>query len=110
LILSLLKFRGLATVTRVPIAGRPGKVHHVALIIGTYRLDKEQMDHRMTMRRMPFTYAKHANAHWNKDKPEFSQIVNAAAMAMPYLEPYLIRSMRRARLQITDPVLFRWSI
>lgn len=31
----------------------------------------------------------------------------AASLAMPYLEPYLIQSMREARPKITDPVLQR---
>jgi len=59
----------------------------------------------MTLRRMPFSYEKPGKAHWNSGKPEFSQIVNAASLAMPYLEPHLIRSMRRARPKITDPIL-----
>lgn len=59
-------------------------------------------DQRMTLRRMPFSYEEKADAHWNKNKPELSQIVNAASLAMPYLEPYLIRSMRKARSLITD--------
>ncbi|MBL4681734.1 MAG: metal-dependent hydrolase [Pseudomonadales bacterium] len=60
---------------------------------------------RMTLRRMPFSYAEKADAHWNKNKPEFSQVVNAASLAMPYLEPYLIRSMRKARSLISDKTL-----
>lgn len=60
---------------------------------------------RMTLRRMPFVYALSPAAHWNKQKPEFSQVVNAASMAMPYLEPYLIRTMRKARAKITSPKL-----
>lgn len=62
-------------------------------------------DDRMTLRRMPFSYSEGANAHWNPAKPEFSQVVNAASLAMPYLEPYLIRSMRKARSLITDEAL-----
>jgi len=65
---------------------------------------------RMTVRRVPFSYAEGASAaaapgHWNHNSPEFSQIVNSASLAMPYLEPYLIRSMREARKQITDLAL-----
>ena len=74
---------------------------------------------RITLRQVPFSYTeqpgiaepgdreKLTNKHWNKDKPEFSHIVNAASLAMPYLEPYLIQSMREARPKITDPVLQR---
>lgn len=59
-------------------------------------------DTRMTVRRMGFCYASTMSAHWNEQRPEFSQIVNAGSLAMPYLEPYLIKSMRAARPLIRD--------
>jgi predicted metal-dependent hydrolase len=59
---------------------------------------------RMTVRIMPFRFGE-KNSHWNAARPEFSQVVNAASLAMPYLEPYLIRSMRKARAAIGDPEL-----
>lgn len=59
---------------------------------------------RMTVRQVPFDFLK-SEGHWNMDKPEFSQIVNAASLAMPHLEPYLIRTMREAKALITDPGL-----
>ena len=59
----------------------------------------------MTLRRVPFSYAQRASMHWNEAAPEFSQIVNAASLAMPYLEPYLIATMRKARSRITDTAL-----
>ncbi|MBK9522260.1 MAG: metal-dependent hydrolase [Rhodocyclaceae bacterium] len=66
-------------------------------------------DARMTLRAMPFVFEpsnKHWNpGHWNTARPEFSQVVNSASLAMPFLEPYLIRSMRAARSKITDPAL-----
>ena len=60
---------------------------------------------RMTVRRMGFAYPAAMGGHWNKRRPEFSQIVNAASLAMPYLEPYLIKTMREARPQIRDAAL-----
>lgn len=60
---------------------------------------------RMTVRRMGFAYPAAMSGHWNRRRPEFSQIVNAASLAMPYLEPYLIRTMREARPQISDAAL-----
>jgi uncharacterized protein len=60
---------------------------------------------RMTVRRMGFAYPPAMSGHWNRKRPEFSQIVNAASLAMPYLEPYLIRTMRAARPQIRDQAL-----
>lgn len=61
----------------------------------------------MTVRRMRFAYPDGATAHWNAARPEFSHIVNGGSLAMPYLEPYLIETMRKARAQITDPNLQR---
>ncbi len=60
---------------------------------------------RMTVRRMRFPYGEGALAHWNRARPEFSHIVNGGSLAMPYLEPYLIETMRKARTQIADPKL-----
>lgn len=62
---------------------------------------------RMTVRRPPFAFTRNRILHWNAARPEFSQIVNAASLAMPYLEPYLIKTMREARPLITDPQLAR---
>lgn len=60
---------------------------------------------RMTIRRPAFAYPSPMPGHWNAQRPEFSHIVNAASLAMPYLEPYLIKSMRAARELVDDPAL-----
>lgn len=60
---------------------------------------------RMIVRRMRFPYGEPAKAPWNKAQPYFSHIVNAGSLAMPFLEPYLIETMRKARPHITDPKL-----
>lgn len=62
-------------------------------------------DSRMTVRQVEFAYPAGMRAHWNPGKPEFSHIVNAGSLAMPYLEPYLIKTMRAARPLIRDPAL-----
>jgi hypothetical protein len=61
----------------------------------------------MTVRRMEFPWPEPVQARWNPARPEFSQIVNAASLAMPYLEPYLIATMRKALEKIEDPDLRR---
>jgi uncharacterized protein len=72
------------------------------------RMPAERMPaERMTVRRMRFPYADPAQAHWNKRMPEFSQLVNGASLSMPYLEPYLIETMKKAKERITDPQLLR---
>lgn len=62
---------------------------------------------RMIVRRPPFSFSQQRALFWNKKRPEFSQIVNAASLAMPYLEPYLIKTMRQARPLISNPDLVR---
>jgi hypothetical protein len=62
---------------------------------------------RMTVRRMRFAYPEAAKAHWNAARPEFSQIVNGASLSMPFLEPYLIETMKKAKERITDPELLK---
>ncbi|MFT4768602.1 MAG: putative metal-dependent hydrolase [Glaciecola sp.] len=61
-------------------------------------------EERMTVRNMPFEFLPRSQS-WNTDKPEFAHIVNSASLAMPYLEPYLIKSMRKARPLIKDAAL-----
>jgi predicted metal-dependent hydrolase len=56
----------------------------------------------MTVRRMRFPFPDSLKAWWNPKRPEFSQLVNGSSLAMPYLEPYLIETMRQARAKITD--------
>lgn len=60
---------------------------------------------RITVRQVEFAYSPEMAGHWNPGKPEFSHIVNAGSLAMPYLEPYLIKTMRAARPLIRDPAL-----
>lgn len=60
---------------------------------------------RMIVRRMRFPYPDSLKAWWNPARPEFSHIVNAASLAMPFLEPYLIETMRKAKERIADPRL-----
>lgn len=62
---------------------------------------------RMIVRRMRFPYPESLKAWWNPARPEFSHVVNAASLAMPFLEPYLIETMRKARERITDPQLLK---
>ena len=53
-------------------------------------------EQRMTVRRMRFPYPEGLKGWWNPARPEFSHVVNAASLGMPYLEPYLIETMRKA--------------
>lgn len=60
---------------------------------------------QMIVRRMTFPLPAALKGQWNPARPEFSHVVNAASLGMPYLEPYLIATMRQARARISDPGL-----
>lgn len=57
------------------------------------------------VRRIRFEYPADLAPHWNAARPEWSQVVNACSLLMPYLEPYLIESIRAAMPEIRDPGL-----
>lgn len=56
----------------------------------------EQTPATMIIRKMPFEFPDDIAPHWNPSKPEWSHMVSGASLAMPFLEPYLIRTMRKA--------------
>lgn len=57
------------------------------------------------VRRLQFVYPDDLTAHWHPARPEWSQVVNAASLLMPHLEPYLIDAIRGALPQIATPNL-----
>ena len=57
------------------------------------------------VRRIAFEYPADLEAHWHPSRPEWSQMVNASSLLMPYLEPYLIEAIRDAIPLIRDPRL-----
>jgi len=52
------------------------------------------------VRRMQFEVPADLPARWNPARPEWSQVVNAASLLMPYLEPFLIEAIREATPQL----------
>ena len=44
---------------------------------------------------------------WSRTCPEFSVFINALGLHVPHFERYLIRAMRKAKEQITDPQLLK---
>ena len=57
------------------------------------------------VRRVQFEFPEHLAAHWHPARPEWSQVVNAASLLMPYLEPFLIDAVREAIPQLADEAL-----
>ena len=64
-------------------------------------------ERKLTVRRMPFTFDDDIDIKWNAAKPEWSYMANGASLAMPYLEPYLIRTMKKALPLLNDNALIQ---
>lgn len=53
-------------------------------------------------RRIPFEFPDDISPHWIPQQSELSHMMNGASLTMPYLEPFLIRTIREALPRITD--------
>ncbi|MEO1078801.1 MAG: metal-dependent hydrolase [Pseudomonadota bacterium] len=62
---------------------------------GVHQLD-------IVVRRIPFVLHEGIDPVWNPGKREWSHMVNGASLTMPYLEPFLIKTMREALPHIND--------
>ena len=56
-------------------------------------------------RNIPFDFPPDLNPHWIPGEAQFSAMVNGASLTMPYLEPFLIRTIREANKSIDDKAL-----
>lgn len=63
------------------------------------------MSSAILVRRMPFAFAEPIAPVWNPARPEWSHMVNGASLAMPYLEPFLIKTVKEALSQVQNPAL-----
>src|SRR5262245_40940833 len=59
----------------------------------------------ITVRRMRFTFPPDMDTVFIEGEPEESYVNVALSLLLPYLEPYLIRTMRAARDRVSDPGL-----
>jgi predicted metal-dependent hydrolase len=62
-------------------------------------------DGELVVRRVPFEFPDDLSPVWHPGHHEWSHMVNGASLAMPYLEPFLIATLREATKQIDDPVV-----
>lgn len=65
-------------------------------------MSEAEVQTNLRVRVIPFDFDQVDSPTWNKEKPEWSHMVNGASLTMPYLEPFLIRTMREGMKQITD--------
>ncbi len=64
---------------------------------------KDQAKTHSVTRKVPFDFPDDIHPHWMPTRPEMSQIWNGFSLTMPFLEPYLIRTMREGMKKIDDP-------
>lgn len=57
------------------------------------------------VRRVPFEFPDDLDPVWNEDHREWSHMINGASLTMPYLEPFLIATLREAAGDIDDPAI-----
>ena len=62
-----------------------------------------EVDPVPVVRRIPFGFPEDIEPHWHPDKPEWSHMITGGSLTMPYLEPFLIDTMRDALDVIDDP-------
>lgn len=65
----------------------------------------QPQDGAIVVRRMNFEFSTDIDPVFIAGQPEESYTNLALSLLLPYLEPYLIRSMRAARPKVTDPTL-----
>lgn len=63
------------------------------------------MSSTIVVRRMPFAFAEPIAPVWHPTRPEWSHMVNGGSLAMPYLEPFLIKTVKEALAQASTPQL-----
>jgi uncharacterized protein len=63
------------------------------------------MKSAILVRRMPFAFSEAIAPVWNRARPEWSHMANGASLAMPYLEPFLIKTVKEALSQVENAQL-----
>lgn len=59
----------------------------------------------LAARRIPFEFPEDIERNWIPGEPELSAMMIGASLTMPYLEPFLMRTMREAIEQVDDAQL-----
>lgn len=63
------------------------------------------MAHAIEVRRVAFEFTDGIAPVWHPKRREWSHMINGASLVMPYLEPFLNRTLREALAGIDDPEL-----
>lgn len=66
---------------------------------------QQPVEPTLEQRRIPFHFPDDLDPVWIPENPELSAMVNGGSLVMPYLEPFLIRTLREASALIRDDAL-----
>ena len=69
----------------------------------------KKTDKGILVRKVQFEFPEDFRPYWNPAKPVLSHLANGASMLLPYMEPFIIDSIRKATKHISDPALLRRS-
>jgi len=56
----------------------------------------------LLVRKVPFQFPEDFDPHWNRARPELSHMVNATSLFLPYMEPFIIDTVREPTEKLTD--------
>jgi predicted metal-dependent hydrolase len=60
---------------------------------------------QIIVRQIPFSFQEEINPAWHPNRREWSHMANGASLTMPYLEPFLIKTVREALKNARDEQL-----
>jgi predicted metal-dependent hydrolase len=69
-----------------------------------YRYQEKQVE-KITIRPFTFEFPDELDPHWVPDQIVRSHFFNGVSLTMPYLEPFLVKTMREASAFVSDPRL-----
>lgn len=78
------------------VPGRPDSLRRMSTI---------PEEGELVIRRIPFEFPDDLDPAWNPEQREWSHMVNGASLTMPYLEPFLIKTLRDATALIEDEAI-----
>lgn len=68
-------------------------------------MSDKKTDKGILVRQVQFEFPEDFRPYWNPAKPVLSHLANGASMLLPYMEPFIIDSIRKATKHISDPAL-----
>ena len=98
---------GVALGRRNPLGaehGAFGLQRHIGVVLMPVHIASNDF-HHIVVRRIPFAFDEGIDPVWNPAHHEWAHMFNGASLTMPYLEPFLIKTVREAIKHVDDEAL-----